>query len=283
MKITLTIATICLALNASAQMTIGLHGKYFAPANEFADSNYNDGGGFSFEIHSNDLLRKTPLNNKIGLQLGGFLDFAFAGHRKFDIVLNTPNSDPGILKASNSHIGLLADARLLFNPNGKLIPYVSAFAGPRFFITSEEISAKGNLWGFEESTSNNIRTGSTFHYGFSLGAMYALTKGVYLDGRVWYSKGTATNWVYLPHVHLVDGLPNYTNTRFSETDLMGFKLGFIFKPTWTNSNTSSGSSTKESTPSPRNRNSNIIRNSPRKKQPLTPKPTPKPTPPPINY
>lgn len=269
---------------AFAQPYLGIHFVGSKAQNTFCDSAYRNGYGFSMEFFSNNLLRNTP-QRAVGLRFGLGWDIQWAGHHSESVILNTPNSDPGKEKFSNTHLGLTASARLTFMPYSRLTPYIDGHVGLRGFYTNQILTMDDPSPEYESSTSNSILSTGTQRYGGSVGLMYRLTNNIYLDTRVTYSKGTAGNWINLNNINYENGVANYDRTR-TTTDLLIYHVGFNFRfncsKKTSNTSPSNNTTPKNTTPKKEIKKRKTVTEtpspSPTPKKPLEVKPTPPPAP-----
>lgn len=277
----------------------GLFGIHFigsAPMNTFCDSMYRPGFGVNFEGFSNNVLRKTNVSH-MGLRFGASFDVQGAGNEKREVILNTPNSDPGTEQFNNTHVGFHVISRLTFYEKAKFSPYVDGFIGLRGFYSQRSISINKPISGYEPNTSNTILTTGTQRVGGSLGLMYNVNSVISIDSRITYSLGTEGRWLHLDNLKKHDGYDTYANHYSSTTtDLFMYHVGVTFKLhpiTRSNSNyqhspTPNSNPRNDISPTPRPRRGNVVtpnqpqNTSPKKPLEVKPKPAPQPAPKPAH-
>lgn len=260
---------------------IGMHFIGSSAQNMFCDSAYRHGYGFNMEFYSNNLLRKSVNPNALDLRFGIGFDIQGAGKEKRAVILNTPNSDPGKEKLSNSHIGITANMRLTFLGEKRLSPYLDGFVGLRGFYSHRELTIDDPNPDYETSTSEQLLSTGTTRYGASFGMMYRLNRVVSVDTRVTYSAGSAGNWLNLNTVDQKDNIVSYRVSN-TTTDLFIYRIGFVFNLNPTPRETSSTPIVNPVTPSDTNAIVQPVTpvETPKKKRnvDVTPSPTPSPTP-----
>lgn len=288
-KFTLLFLVLLLAGASKAQPYLGLHFIGSSPINTFCDSAYRNGYGFNMEFFSNNLIRNQVNPNALGLRFGLGVDFQGAGKEKRSVILNTPNSDPGKEKLSNSHIGLSATLRLSFLEEKRVSPYIDGFVGLRGFYSHRELSLDKHNPEYESTSSEQLFSVGTTRYGASVGAMYRLNSVISIDTRFTYSAGSAGNWLNLNSVNQQDNVVSYRVSN-TTTDLFMYNIGFVFRinPSMRDNDdeapvnpvTPDEEIEETPTPTPRKRRSETITPSPTPtpKKPLEVKPTPPPAP-----
>lgn len=214
--------------NANAQPYLGIHFIGSSPLNMFCDSAYRDGFGLNLEFFSDNLTRNVIRPNAFDLRWGLGFDYQGSGREKYDVILNTPNNDPGEMKLSNSHIALTANLRMTFAGESRLSPYLDGFVAWRGFHSYQTLTMDDPDPEYETTTQERILGRSTFHYGASVGAMYRLNRIVSLDTRATYSIGSATDWVNLNTVQRENNTMTYRQSH-TITDLFMFRVGFVFR------------------------------------------------------
>jgi|GEM_PF-2294255 len=266
-----------------AQPYIGLGFIGSSALNEFCDSSYRNGYGFNMEFFSNNLLPKSVNPNAFDLRFGAGFDFQGAGNEKRSVILNTPNSDPGEEKYSNTHLGFRGTMRMTFMGEQKFSPYIDGFVGVRGFYTHRSLSIDKENPEYETNTSEQVIGKWTTRYGASVGAMYKLTRIISIDTRITYSAGSNADWINLNSVIREDNTVSYRMSN-SFTDLFMYNVGFVFridpKPRTTSPSSNPSPTPKEEITPKRKKSVIVTPNTPTPapKKPLEVKPTPKPAP-----
>lgn len=213
---------------SQAQPYGGFHLLGSAPLGQFNAGNYREALGVDFEFFSNNLLRHAVNPNKLDFRIGGGMEIQAAGREKFDVTLNTPNSDAGVLSLNNDHFGFLAIGRFTFRGEQKFTPYADIFGGARIISSYEMLRPKKNVSGYENETRKTLFDRGALHYGLSLGAIYQFNSIVGLDMRLTYSKGSNAPFVDLSSAYQEGNTARYT-IRNTQTDLFLFRVGVIFR------------------------------------------------------
>lgn len=225
MKRALPLLLICFFSEfASAQPYLGFHYGRPMPLNQLCDSSYRNGHGFGFDIMSKNILRRSPLD----FRLGTSFEYYSHGTESRDIVLNTPNNDPGISSIQNTHMGILLNARLSFLNESFASPFIDGFLGPRIFKSTQSILPKADAIDGFESSHNTVFNTTAFHYGLSLGMLFNFHESFAVDTRITYSDGSQASWVKLQSAELDGNRMNYTSTN-TYTDLFVFRVGVIIR------------------------------------------------------
>ncbi|TNE78368.1 MAG: hypothetical protein EP332_14925 [Bacteroidetes bacterium] len=209
---------------ASAQAYLGFHYGRPMPLNQLNDSNYKSGHGFGFDLMSNNILRRSSLD----FRLGASFEYYLHGTEKRDILLNTPNSDPGIYSVQNNHMGILLTSRVSFLNESFVSPFIDGFVGTRIFKSTESILPKADYIEGFEPTHKNVHSTSAFHYGFSAGLLFNVNESFAIDTRLSYSNGAQANWVKLQSAALDGNQLKYNSTQ-TFTDLFIFRIGVIIR------------------------------------------------------
>lgn len=248
----------------AAQPYLGFHYGRPAPLNQLCDSSYKAGHGIGFDIMSKNMLRRS----KLDFRLGTSLEFYIHGRESRDIILNTPNNDPGTYSVRNSHMGILLTGRLSFLNESAVSPFVDGFAGPRIFKSTESIEPKAEYIEGFESSYNTVFNTTAFHYGMSLGLLFNVHKSFSIDSRLSYSNGAQASWVKLQSVELEGNQLKYNSTN-TYTDLFIFRVGVIIRliPLTDSNHRDYDDDSPDYTPT-----------TPSRGTPLEPKPSPSPSP-----
>lgn len=247
---------------------------------EFKDSNYQEGVGFSIEFLSGTLYKTK--NNFFQIRLGLGFEFLHYGssNRVNDLVFDTPNSDLGSVRIRNRMTAFYFAPKFIFN-TGRVSPYFDLMGVSRSFYTNQVNRFNENVDGYERQTTTRLLKNGRQHYGGSLGLMYNLGRSVVFDARVSYTQGRGIKFIA---ENSVERDPNFvSNVRYRvvqtpSSNILVFRLGVMLKIQ------KCKDCPKRSS---RRRRTNRINNSPSrpKKKPAKVKPVPKPVEPdkPINY
>ncbi len=204
--------------------TIGLHLHYIQPMNSYASFGQQPGLGFDLEGYSANL---TP-NRFVGLFLGGSTSLAWMGKSpKTNIVLNTPNSDPGKTFLQNHSAELNFVVRLEFG-KGDIKFYATGFAGLRGIFVSQEIQSNKNIEGFQ-NTSDNVYNGAMTQWGGGVGLRYHFAPQVSLDIRAMYQDA---DMMYVPNLKqsTYDEFTGKYSLKYNsvQPQLLCIKFGILF-------------------------------------------------------
>jgi hypothetical protein len=200
---------------------IGIH---FTGQREWSQELYNS-GGFNLQFMSGHAKRLKT--NKIGIY--GGLDFGvqFMGKsEKSNVELNTTTLDSGFTRLSNRAYDIFARFHAEYTGNF-IVPYFTAFAGPRINATGQLVKSYTPLIDHERSSYNNAYTSASLNYGFGVGVRVQLNKTISLDARYEYMGATEAKLMDLNNAQF-NGLSYRRNLSNLAQEYNFFKFGVIF-------------------------------------------------------
>lgn len=199
-------------------------GMHFTGQREWSQELYNS-GGFNLQFMSGHASRlKTK---KIGIY--GGLDFGvqFMGKsEKSNVELNTTTLDSGFTRLSNRAYDIFARFHAEYTGNF-IVPYFTAFAGPRINATGQLVKSYTPLIDHERSSYNNAYTSASLNYGFGVGVRVQLNRTISLDARYEYMGATEAKLMDLNNAQF-NGLSYSRNLSSLAQEYNFFKVGVIF-------------------------------------------------------
>lgn len=268
-------------LKAQSYLNVYLNGS--CPMDEFKDSGYKDGVGFSIEYLSPSLIKTK--NDWFQIRLGFGLEYFYQGGSKkvTDLVFNTPNNDLGSVHVNNQMSAVYFAPKFIFN-TGRISPYFDVFGASRSFTTHQVNRFNKEVDGYERETTKRLLRNGRAHYGASLGLIYNLGSRFAFDARVSYSTGNGIKFIGLNSVKRDDNYESnvaYNVVKTPVSNVLVFRIGVMFRLKRCENcprSSSNGSSTRP------NSNRNTVTPTPKAatppKKPAEVKPVPKPVPPP---
>lgn len=200
---------------------IGLH---FTGQREWTQELYNS-GGFNLQFMSGHAKRLKT--NNIGIY--GGLDFGvqFMGKsEKSNVELNTTTLDSGFTRLSNRAYDIFARFHVEYTGN-VIVPYFTAFAGPRINATGQLVKSYTPLIDHERSSYNNAYTSASLNYGIGVGVRVQLNRTISLDARYEYMGATEAKLMDLNNAQF-NGLSYRRNLSDLAQEYNFFKIGVIF-------------------------------------------------------
>jgi hypothetical protein len=200
---------------------IGLH---FTGQREWTQELYNS-GGFNLQFMSGHAKRLKT--NNIGIYVG--LDFGvqFMGKsEKSNVELNTTTLDSGFTRLSNRAYDIFARFHVEYTGN-VIVPYFTAFAGPRINATGQLVKSYTPLIDHERSSYNNAYTSASLNYGIGVGVRVQLNRTISLDARYEYMGATEAKLMDLNNAQF-NGLSYRRNLSDLAQEYNFFKIGVIF-------------------------------------------------------
>jgi hypothetical protein len=211
--------------SALGQGYLSVSGIAALTQNQLKSVSYKDGFGLALAWLSNE--RK--FNDRWDWQLGAHFDWSFHGTRTFNVALNTPVPDNGLLTVDNQSAAIYAMFQLCRN-EGWIRPYWTLAAGPREYNTSQVIKADNPLSNpdFEsETTTNRVVYTGRMHVGLGFGGLIHLNENVIVDLGLLYSYGGVGAVQPLKKVQQDGNRMIYDHVQ-SSTDILLVRVGFRF-------------------------------------------------------
>lgn len=202
---------------------IGIHFTSQRPITLLPQDSNRQNAGFNVQFMSNDLLNTFPWGGYLGFDFG--MQFYGRGQRT-NVQLNTNSGDSGWTRLSTISFDFLARGHVEF-ATGKVIPYVTAFAGPRLYSTNQRVQSYLPLKETESGSSNNAYTTLSFMYGVGGGLRVRLSDVVSLDFRGEYMAGTPVNLVDLDK-STFNGLTYDLKKYKMNPEYLHLKFGVLF-------------------------------------------------------
>lgn len=199
-------------------------GMHFTAQREWSQELYNS-GGFNLQFMSGHAKRLKT--NKIGIY--GGLDFGvqFMGKsEKSNVELNTTTLDSGFTRLSNRAYDIFARVHAEYTGNF-IVPYFTAFAGPRINATGQLVKSYTPLIDHESSSYNNAYTSASLNYGFGVGIRVQLNRTISLDAKYEYMGATQAKLMDLDNAQF-NGLSYSQNLSNLAQEYNFFKFGVIF-------------------------------------------------------
>lgn len=220
---------VLLAAGSQLKAQSGMLGFYLngsRPLNEFKDSNYRNGLGFSIEYLSRPLFKTRA--NWFEVRLGLGWEYFYQGGKKADsLIFNTPNEDQGFVEIKNEMQSLYIGPKFVFNL-GRISPYVDVFGAMRTFTSWQKNEFYNNVEGYEKYSNKRLMKTALGHAGASVGFLYNLSRTAVFDFRVSYTHGGAVSYVNLPTVGKDPDFANnikYQSIKSPVSDMLIFRVG----------------------------------------------------------
>lgn len=179
--------------------------------------------GFNIQLMSGNKLSSDHWAGYAGFDFG----MQFYGRTpKSNVVINTVNQDSGFTRLHSNSLDFMFRAHLEYNKH-KLVPYITGFAGPRFYSTGQQVASYLTLKDNESSTSNNVSLTAALMAGVGVGARLQISQTVSLDARWEITAGTRTKVVNTSGSKF-NGLNYNLDKRDINSNFGQFKFGVIF-------------------------------------------------------
>jgi opacity protein-like surface antigen len=197
-------------------------GIHFTAQGDFGSDNFST-AGFNVQLMSGNALK-----NKRNLGLYGGFDFGmqFMGKSaNSPVVLNTVYEDSGFTRLSTRSYDFLLRTHAEW-AGGLVVPYLTAFAGPRVVSTSQKVQSYLPLTDHERSSSTNVHTSASMLLGLGSGIRWQVGKHISIDTRYEYVGATQAKTFDLDNATF-NGLSYNRVMRDLNTSYGMFKFGII--------------------------------------------------------
>ena len=210
-----------------AQGFIGIHGLASKPLTEMKQTRYGHGGGLGLEILSNPLNARNGEIPKVQFHLGGGGYYLYTGGRRFEALLDSPQTGMADITAGN-HVFALQVIGRVSTIQGRVGAYADVFGGARFLATNQTISPRIKSSEYEDETSEGKQFAVPATYGLGAGLLFRITNNIFLDMGAAYTWGTKAKYVVMKDVYQEGNEIRYPTQR-TTTDKLLFRAGIAFR------------------------------------------------------
>ena len=210
---------------ASAQWELGFGAIGNVPVERFKDSDYKPGIGMFTNVTTGSMLGKV---SPWKLQVGMYLDYQYAGQKKFDIELSDPVGGEGETRLSNSSTGQHLLLRYGYSFNNRWTCFTDLIVGHRKFYSEIQTGLKQEDPEYEDDVQR-IHSWNTYRHGIGFGIRYGVGKSFGIEMRADYTRGNQATYFQLDKVEESNSSITYENQTWPHTDLFVGTLSLNWK------------------------------------------------------
>lgn len=179
--------------------------------------------GFNTQFMSGNILKSENWAVYGGFDWG----MQFYGRSEESIViLNVANEDKAFTRLNNSSMDLLGRIHVEY-AKYPVVPYFNLSAGPRIFMTGQQVRAMLNSTEYEGNNSHNVAADASMLAGWGVGARVKISPRVSFDARYEQFYGTESDVVDLKHSTFTGAQYTLSKNRI-KPDGGQLKFGLIF-------------------------------------------------------
>ena len=198
-------------------------GIHFTAQGDFGSDSFST-AGFNVQLMSGNRLKN---QKRLGLYGGFDFGMQFMGKTpNAPVVLNTIYEDSGFARLSTRSYDFLARAHLEF-AGGPVVPYLTAFAGPRIVATGQKVKSYMPLVDHERYSYTNVHTSASMLLGLGAGIRWQVGKHISIDTRYEYVGSSQAKTIDLNNTSF-NGLSYNKVLKNLNTSYGMFKFGVIF-------------------------------------------------------
>lgn len=205
------------AQNICNRWYIDINYTYLEPLKDFRINGFQRGHGFSIGGY----YELTPNAQKATLHTGFRFNRIFGKNAKGRIALADPVGAEAKTKVHNTILDGQALARIIFQPQAKVSPYLGAHGGFRFITGRERLNIVGDYSDYDDKTTNEAISRGNWIWGGNIGGLVRLNSIIDFDIRL--------SADYSPELEYID-MNSYEEIEdnliydFSETKALNLKL-----------------------------------------------------------
>ncbi len=219
------VAVIFSQSNALAQWEFGIGMNGMGPVDRFDGSVYKNGIGLFTSVVTSSFLSKANPNK---IQAGFYLDYLYAGSKKFDVALTDPVDGKGETTLENYSTSEHLFLRYGYQVSNNVVLFTDFIIGHRTFTSQNTTGLKKSDEAYADDVQRIHRT-DTYRHGIGFGVRYGFGRSFGLEVRADYTRGNAATYLNLNTIEETATSIEYESESWPHTDLFVGTLSLNWK------------------------------------------------------